>query len=129
MAEVPVGAVVYQGASVIAEAHNRRELDRDPTAHAELIAVRNAARALGSWRLLGCRLAVTLEPCPMCASAVVLSRLDRLVFGASDPKMGAVRSLYAIPADERLNHRPEIVEGLEAEACGELLRAFFRARR
>jgi tRNA(adenine34) deaminase len=109
--------------------HNRREVDQDPTAHAEILALREAARTLGTWRLEGCTLYVTLEPCTMCAGALVLARLDRLVFGADDPKAGAVGALYDIPRDPRLNHRVEVTRGVEAERCGELLRSFFAARR
>lgn len=127
--DVPVGAVVVYRGAVIAEAHNRREADQDPTAHAELLALRDAARALGSWRLDGCALYVTLEPCPMCAGAAVLSRLPQLVFGAFDPKGGAVGSLYDIAQDARLNHRASVTGGVRADECGALLTAFFRARR
>ncbi len=127
--EVPVGAVVVHDGVAIAEAHNRRELDSDPTAHAELLAVRAAARELGSWRLEGCTLYVTLEPCTMCAGALVLARLPTLVFGATDPKAGAVGSLYDVPRDDRLNHRVEVVSGVLADDAGDLLTRFFRARR
>ena len=127
--EVPVGAVVTKGDKVIASAHNRRELDLDPIAHAELLALREASKKLGAWRLTGCELFVTLEPCVMCAGAMVLARIDRLVFGAADPKAGAVGSLFNILADDRLNHRIEVAGGVEAEACGSLLSEFFRARR
>ncbi len=127
--EVPVGAVVVHDGVVIAEASNRRELDQDPTAHAELLALRDAARALGSWRLEGCTLYVTLEPCTMCAGALVLARLPLLVFGASDPKAGAVGSLYDIAREPRLNHRVEVESGVMAEECGAVLTRFFRAAR
>jgi tRNA(adenine34) deaminase len=127
--DVPIGAVVVRDGELLARAHNRREVDRDPTAHAEILALRDAARALGTWRLEGCTLVVTLEPCTMCAGALVLARLDRLVFGADDPKAGAVGALYDIPRDPRLNHQVEVVRGVEAERCGELLRSFFAARR
>jgi tRNA(adenine34) deaminase len=128
--DVPVGAlVVATDGSVVATGRNRREADGDPTAHAEVIALREAARVRGSWRLDGCTLVVTLEPCTMCAGAAVLSRLDRLVYGAADPKAGAVDSLYDVVRDPRLNHRPEVVGGVLAEECGDLLRDFFRARR
>jgi tRNA(adenine34) deaminase len=127
--DVPIGAVVVRAGEVIARGHNRREVDGDPTAHAELLALREAARAVGSWRLDGCTLYVTLEPCTMCAGALVLARIDRLVFGADDPKAGAVGALYDIPRDPRLNHRVEVVRGVEADRCGELLRSFFAARR
>lgn len=127
--EVPVGAVVVRAGQVIARAHNRRELDGDPTAHAEVLAMRDAAVALGAWRLQDCTLYVTLEPCFMCAGAIVNGRVERLVFGATDPKAGAVGSLYDVPRDERLNHRPEVNGGVLADACGQLLRDFFRERR
>jgi len=131
MGEVPVGAVVYETATgrVLGEGFNRREADNDPAAHAELLAVRAAARAIDHWRLNQCTLVVTLEPCAMCAGLVVNARVGRLVYGASDPKAGACESLYAITADGRLNHRPEVVAGVRAEACGDLLRAFFRRLR
>jgi len=127
--DVPVGAVVVYQGDVIAEAHNLRERDQDPTAHAELVAVREAARVLGSWRLDDCTLYVTLEPCTMCAGALVLARLPSLVFGASDPKAGAVGSLYNLAQEPRLNHRIDVVGGVMADECGAELRRFFRARR
>jgi tRNA(adenine34) deaminase len=127
--DVPVGAVVVRDGEIVAEGRNRRELDKDPTAHAELVAIRAAAAQLGSWRLDGCILYVTLEPCTMCAGALVLARLPLLVFGAADPKAGAVGSLYDIAREPRLNHRVEVVGGVLAEECGALLRRFFRARR
>lgn len=127
--EVPVGAVVVAAGRVLARAGNRREADRDPTAHAEILALREAARALGDWHLEGATLYVTLEPCFMCAGALVNARLGLLVYGASDPKAGAVGSLADVPADVRLNHRVPVRSGVLAEACGEVLRAFFRARR
>ncbi|MFP4056280.1 MAG: tRNA adenosine(34) deaminase TadA [Candidatus Brocadiia bacterium] len=127
--EVPVGAVAVAGGQVVARAHNQRELLRDPTAHAEMLALTQAAAALGRWRLTGVTLYVTLEPCAMCAGAMVLARIDRLVYGALDPKAGAVQSLYRLLADERLNHRVPATGGVLAEACGELLRQFFRKRR
>lgn len=127
--DVPVGAVVVRGGEVVAEACNRREVDDDPTAHAELLAVRYAARSLGSWRLDGCTLYVTLEPCVMCAGAVVLARLPALVFGAQDPKGGAAGSLYDVTGDERLNHQVAVTGGVMAEECGQLLTRFFRSRR
>ncbi len=129
--EVPVGAVIYrtETGETIAGAHNRRETDDDPTAHAEIIAIRDAAAKIGDWRLNECTLVVTLEPCVMCAGAIVNARVGRLVFGASDPKAGAVGSLYEIPADTRLNHRPPVIKGVMDQACGDLLRAFFRERR
>jgi tRNA(adenine34) deaminase len=127
--DVPIGAVVVRDGQVLARDHNRRELDQDPTAHAEILALRAAARALGSWRLDGCTLYVTLEPCTMCAGAAVLARLPRLVFGADDPKAGAVGALYDVPRDPRLNHLVEVTRGIEADRCGGLLRDFFAARR
>ncbi len=127
--DVPVGAVIVRGGEVVTGAGNARELLNDPTAHAEILVLREAARASGSWHLEDCTLYVTLEPCAMCAGAVVLSRLGRLVYGASDPKAGYVGSLGDIVRDPRLNHRAEVTAGVRAEACGELLRAFFRDRR
>jgi len=129
LGDVPIGAVVLKGGQVIARAHNRRIIDADPTAHAEMLAIRAAAEAVGDWRLNGCTLAVTLEPCCMCAGAIVLARLDRVVYGASDPKAGAVRTLYTLCDDDRLNHRVEIVAGLRADECSRLLTGFFRAQR
>lgn len=129
-ADVPVGAVVLDPAgAVVARAANRREADHDPTAHAELLALRAAARHRGEWRLTGCTLVVTLEPCTMCAGAVTLARLDRLVYGADDPKAGAVGSLWDVVRDRRLAHRPEVIRGVLAAECAELLREFFAARR
>lgn len=127
--EVPVGAVVYRGAEVLAEGRNRREAEGDPTGHAELLALVAAGRARGGWRLADCTLAVTLEPCPMCAGAVVAARLGRLVYGAADLKAGACASLYRIPTDPRLNHRVEVIAGVRGPACAALLTAFFRDRR
>jgi tRNA(adenine34) deaminase len=127
--DVPVGAVVVRGGEVVAEARNRREVDADPTAHAEILALRAAARALGSWRLDGCTLYVTLEPCSMCAGALVLARLPALVFGATDPKAGAVGSLYDIAREPRLNHQVHVESGILAEDCGQILKRFFAARR
>jgi tRNA(adenine34) deaminase len=127
---VPVGAVVLDAEGhVVGRGHNAREADTDPTAHAELIALRVAASALGSWRLAGCTLAVTLEPCTMCAGALVLARVDRLVFGAWDPKAGAAGSLRDVVRDTRLNHRIEVVGGVREQECGDLLRTFFAAHR
>jgi tRNA(adenine34) deaminase len=127
--DVPIGAVVVRDEHIVGRGHNRREVDQDPTAHAEILALREAAHAVGSWRLDGCTLFVTLEPCTMCAGALVLARLPRLVFGADDPKAGAVGALYDIPRDPRLNHNVEVVRGVDADVCGDLLREFFRARR
>ena len=127
--EVPVGAVIQKEGRMIAGAHNERERLHDPTAHAEMIAITQAAEALGSWRLSGCVLYVTLEPCPMCAGAIQQARLDQVVYGASDPKAGAVRSLYQLLDDDRLNHQVEVVEGVLAERCGNLLTEFFSSKR
>jgi tRNA(adenine34) deaminase len=128
--EVPVGAVIVSlEKGVIARAHNQREQLQDPTAHAEMIAITQAAQALGSWRLERCVLYVTLEPCPMCAGAVVLARLPLLVYGTTDPKAGACDTLYHIPTDPRLNHRAQVVGGVLAERCGAVLSRFFAARR
>ena len=128
--DVPIGAVVLDATgSVIGRGHNVRERDGDPTGHAELVAVRRAAEAVGDWRLSGCTLVVTLEPCTMCAGAIVLARLDRVVFGAYDPKAGAVGSLWDVVRDRRLNHRPEVVGGVLAEECSALLDDFFAHRR
>ncbi len=127
--EVPVGAVAVFEGRVVGRGRNRREEAADPTAHAELLAVQEAARILGRWRLTGVTLYVTLEPCAMCAGALVLARIDRLVFGASDPKAGAVGSLQDLSADPRLNHRYPVTRGLLGEEGGALLKAFFRARR
>jgi tRNA(adenine34) deaminase len=129
-ADVPIGAVVLDPAGrVIARAGNRREADEDPTAHAEILALREAARATGRWNLTGCTLAVTLEPCTMCAGAIVLARIARVVVGAPDPKAGAAGSLYDLVREPRLNHRVELTTGVREQECGDLLRAFFRARR
>jgi tRNA(adenine34) deaminase len=128
--EVPVGAVILDASgTVIARRHNEREANHDPLAHAELLAIGDAARAIGDWRLIGTTMVVTLEPCPMCAGALVNARVGRVVFGAADPKAGACGTLYNICADPRLNHEVEVVGGVEAEACGQLLTAFFAARR
>jgi tRNA(adenine34) deaminase len=127
--DVPIGAVVVKDGRVIARARNRREADGDPTAHAEILALRAAARAVGAWRLEGCTLYVTLEPCFMCAGAAVNARVDRIVYGATDPKAGAAGSLADVPRDERLNHRPDVESGVLAEDCGEILKAFFASRR
>jgi tRNA(adenine34) deaminase len=123
--EVPIGAAVVCDGAVVARAHNRRENDRDPTAHAELLAIRAAAESLERWRLSGCTLYVTLEPCPMCAGAMHQARIDRLVYGAMDPKAGAVGSLYDLSDDERLNHRFDVTAGVMAEESAALLKAFF----
>ncbi|WP_274717024.1 tRNA adenosine(34) deaminase TadA [Thermoleophilum album] len=127
--DVPIGCVVVQRGEVIAAAHNERELRQDPTAHAEVLALREAARRCGSWRLLDTVLYVTLEPCAMCAGAIVLARVPRVVYGAPDPKAGACGSVLDVTGERRLNHRPDVAGGLLADECGEVLRAFFRARR
>jgi tRNA(adenine34) deaminase len=128
--DVPIGAVVLDAqGTLIGEGFNRRELDGDPTAHAEVLALRAASTEVGQWRLEGCTLVVTLEPCTMCAGALVLARVDRVVFGAYDPKAGAVGSLWDVVRDPRLNHRPEVVAGVLAEDCGRVLRAFFETHR
>ncbi|MDF1487587.1 tRNA adenosine(34) deaminase TadA [Tessaracoccus caeni] len=128
--DVPVGAVVLDAdGAVLAVAHNERELHGDPTAHAEVLAIRRAAEAIGEWRLEGCTLVVTLEPCTMCAGAIVGARVGRLVFGAYDEKAGAVASLWDVVRDPRLNHRPLVVGGVMAEECARPLDAFFAARR
>jgi len=128
--DVPVGAVVLdRDGAVIGRGHNAREADGDPTAHAEVRALQEAARAAGEWRLEGATLVVTLEPCTMCAGALVLARVDRLAYGAEDPKAGAVGSLWDVVRDRRLNHRPEVVSGVLADECAELLRSFFRPHR
>ncbi|MEM9662721.1 MAG: tRNA adenosine(34) deaminase TadA [Planctomycetota bacterium] len=131
MNEVPVGAVVWETATgtVLGEGFNRREVDNDPSAHAEYLAIRAACKAVGDWRLNHCSLAVTLEPCPMCAGLIVNARVGRVVYGADDPKAGACRSLFELTTDARLNHRVELIAGVRAEESAELLRAFFRARR
>jgi tRNA(adenine34) deaminase len=128
--DVPVGALIVDASGeIVAAAHNRREADADPAGHAELLAIRAAAASLGRWRLDGCTLVVTLEPCTMCAGAVVLARLDRLVFGAYDEKAGAVGSLWDVVRDRRLNHRPEVIGGVLADQASALLLEFFAQRR
>jgi tRNA(adenine34) deaminase len=129
MDEVPVGAIVVHDGKVIAAAHNLREKDQDPTAHAELIAMQQAAKALGSWRLEGCTVYVTLEPCAMCAGAMVLSRIERCVFAASDPRGGFLGTLDDLSQHPVLNHRFEVVAGILAEESSDLLKNFFRAKR
>lgn len=129
-ADVPIGAVVVDEAGeVIGRGHNEREKTGDPTAHAEVLAIREAARHVGEWRLTGCTLVVTLEPCTMCAGAIVLSRLDRVVFAAYDEKAGAVGSLWDVVRDRRLNHRPEVIGGVMADEAGSVLRDFFNGHR
>lgn len=127
--EVPVGAVIVREGRIIAAAHNSRETLHDPTAHAEMIAITQAASELGDWRLEGCTLYVTLEPCPMCAGAILQARIPLVVYGATDPKAGAVQSLYKLLNDRRLNHQAEIIAGVLAEPCGEILTQFFRQQR
>jgi tRNA(adenine34) deaminase len=127
--DVPIGAVVVRGGELLAAAHNERELRQDPTAHAEILVLREAARALGSWRVLDATLYVTLEPCAMCAGAIVLARIPRVLYGATDPKAGACGSVLDVLGDVRLNHRPEVISGLLAPECGQLLSDFFTSRR
>jgi tRNA(adenine34) deaminase len=127
--DVPIGAVVVRGEEIIGRGRNERERREDPTAHAEVLALREAAAALGTWRVLDATLYVTLEPCAMCAGAIVLSRIPRVVYGCADPKAGAAGSVLDILAEPRLNHRPEVHPGVLADECAELLRSFFRARR
>ena len=129
LGEVPIGAVVVRDGAVVAEACNSREMAHDPAGHAEFTAIEEAAQKAGAWRLTGCTVYVTLEPCIMCAGLMHQARIDRCVFGAYDPKAGALGTLYRINADERLNHTFEVQGGVLEEECGELLRAFFRARR
>lgn len=129
--EVPIGCVIVHDPTgqIIGRGFNRRETDGDPTAHAEIVAMREAAKHVGYWRLCDCTLVVTLEPCPMCAGAIVNARVDRVVYGCRDPKAGATRTLYQICDDPRLNHRAEVIEGVLAEQCAGVLKAFFAARR
>lgn len=127
--EVPIGAVIVRQGRVIARAHNQREQLRDPTAHAEMVAITQAAGSLSSWRLEECTLYVTLEPCPMCAGAILQARIPTVVYGATDPKAGAVQTLYRLLDDPRLNHRCQVVSGVLAESCGEILSEFFRKQR
>jgi tRNA(adenine34) deaminase len=127
--DIPVGAIVVHDGEVIAAGHNERELRADPTAHAEMLALRAAARAIGSWRVLDSVLYVTLEPCAMCAGAIVLARVPRVVFGTTDPKAGAAGSVLDVLDEPALNHRPQVQSGLLAQECGDMLRAFFASRR
>jgi tRNA(adenine34) deaminase len=127
--DVPVGAVLVRGGEVVGAGHNERELRQDPSAHAEMLALREGARTLRSWRLLDCVLYVTLEPCAMCAGAIVLGRVPRVVYGTTDPKAGAAGSVLDVLAEPRLNHRPQVAGGLLAPECATLLRAFFASRR
>ena len=127
--EVPIGAVVVLHNEIIGRGHNLRETSHDPTAHAEMIAIREASLHLNAWRLLDCRLYVTLEPCPMCAGAIVQARVPQVIFGAADPKAGCAGTLMNLLQEERFNHRVDVVGGVSAEACGELLTQFFRRLR
>jgi tRNA(adenine34) deaminase len=127
--EVPVGAVIVREGRVVAAAHNQREQLRDPTAHAEIIAITQAAVSVGGWRLEGCTLYVTLEPCTMCAGAILQARIPVVVYGATDPKAGAVDTLYHLLGDERLNHRAQVIPNVLAQPCGEILTQFFQAQR
>ncbi len=129
--EVPIGCVIVHepSARIVGRGHNLRETARDATAHAEIIAIRQACAEMGSWRLIDCTLFVTLEPCPMCAGAIVNARIPRLVYGCDDPKAGAVRTLYQLCEDARLNHRVDVTSGVLSDDCAELLRSFFRAQR
>jgi tRNA(adenine34) deaminase len=127
--DVPIGAMIVKDGEVIGSGHNEREVRADPTAHAEMVALREAARSLGSWRVLDAVMYVTLEPCAMCAGAIVLARVPRVVFGASDPKAGAAGSVLNVLNEPRLNHRPQVEAGLLEEDCADLLRAFFAGRR
>ena len=129
LGEVPVGAVIYRGEEVLAQAFNLRESQRDPTAHAEILALRMAAKKLESWRMEGCSMAVTLEPCPMCAGGLVNARMERLIYGATDPKMGAVHTLFKLCTEPRFNHQMQVIAGVEAASCAAQLQAFFRIRR
>lgn len=127
--DVPIGAVICHEGRIIARAHNQKEYLNDPTAHAEILAITQASAYLGRWRLTGTRMYVTLEPCTMCAGAIVHARIDTVIYGATDPKAGAVGSLMNLPADERLNHHPEVVRGVLADECGEVLAGFFKKLR
>ncbi len=127
--EVPIGAIIVKDNNIIASAYNRREIDQKATAHAELLAIDAACKVLNSWRLTGCTLYVTLEPCPMCAGAIVQSRVDRVVYGASDPKGGCVGTIYDLLNEKRFNHQCEVEKGVLAKECGELLTSFFRQLR
>ncbi len=127
--EVPIGAVIVQNGIVVGRGHNLRETTKDPTAHAEMIAIQDAAKQLGGWRLIQCEMYVTIEPCPMCAGAIFQSRIDKLYIGSMDPKGGAVGSLYNIVQDQRLNHQVEVETGILQEACSSVMKEFFRALR
>lgn len=127
--EIPVGAILVCNGEIVAQTHNRREIDQDPIGHAEILAIQEGARRLGRWRLSDCTLYVTLEPCPMCAGAIVMARLGRLVYGATDHKAGAVESLFNIPGHPSLNHQVEVTAGVLEEPCREILQCFFRKKR
>ncbi|MCC7192916.1 MAG: nucleoside deaminase [Phycisphaeraceae bacterium] len=129
MGEVPVGAVIYRGNEILAEGHNLRETTQDPVAHAEMLVLKAAAQKVNSWRLDDCSMAVTLEPCPMCAGAIINARLSKLVYGALDPKMGCVDSLYHLVTDLRFNHRVSVIPNVIADECGRVLKEFFKHRR
>lgn len=127
--EVPIGAVIVKDGGIVGRGHNRREADKDPTFHAEMIAIREAARRLGGWRLAGCTLYVTIEPCPMCAGAILMARIDRAVYGAADPKAGCAGTLYDLLTDKRFNHRSEVTAGVREAECGAIIREFFQNKR
>lgn len=127
--EVPIGAVIVKNDEIIARAHNLREIDKDPTAHAEMLAIKKASEVVGGWRLSGCDLYVTIEPCPMCAGAIMLSRIDRLIIGAMDKKGGAAGSILNIPEDDRFNHVTKVVKGVLEDQCSLIMKEFFRELR
>jgi len=129
LGEVPIGAVIVKNGIIIGRGHNLTETEKDPTAHAEMIAIRNAAKKLGGWRLLGCRLYVTCEPCAMCAGAIVLARIEKLFIGAADPKSGACGSVLNITGESRLNHQTETLTGIMEQECSDMLKDFFKKRR
>lgn len=127
--EVPIGAVVVKDSKIIGRGHNLRETKKDPTLHAEILAIRDAAKTLGGWRLSGCDIYVTIEPCPMCAGAILQARLDTVVFGARDPKAGCAGSLYNILTDNRFNHRTQVVEGVLKDQCSRIIKDYFKGKR
>ncbi|MDI3534068.1 MAG: tRNA(adenine34) deaminase [Thermosediminibacterales bacterium] len=127
--EVPIGAIVVYDGNIIARAHNLRETQKDPTAHAEILAIKEASKTLGGWRLTGCSIYVTIEPCPMCAGAILQARIDRLIFGAFDPKAGVCGTLMNLLQDERFNHRVEVVSGILEKECSEIMKKFFKGLR
>ncbi|WP_148808037.1 tRNA adenosine(34) deaminase TadA [Crassaminicella thermophila] len=127
--EVPIGAVIVKNGEIIARAHNLRETEKDPTAHAEILAIRKASQVLGGWRLMGCDLYVTVEPCPMCAGAIMLARIDRLIIGTMDPKGGAAGSILNIPENDKFNHKTEVVRGILQEECSAIMKEFFKLLR